>query len=51
MEEQYKGTLYLNMSHDEYKKDIEEAFLAGRGSSDSFDKFYETRGDADHAES
>ena len=24
MEEQYKGTLYLNMSHDEYKKDKEE---------------------------
>ena len=50
MEEQYKGTLYLNMSQDEYKEHMEEAFLAGRGSTMNFEEFYGQKGESDHAE-
>ena len=48
--EMYAGRVILSISIDEYRTDMEEAFLAGRSGGGSFETFYETWGDADHAE-
>ena len=49
--EMYAGRVILNIGLDEYKTDMEEAFLAGRGSADSFETFYKTWGDSNNAKS
>ena len=45
----YAGRVILSIPLDEYKTDMEEAFLAGRSGGDSFEMFYKTWGESGHA--
>ena len=47
----YAGRVILSIPLDEYKTDMEEAFLAGRSGGDSFEMFYKTWGDSNDAKS
>ena len=49
--EMYAGRVILNIGLDEYKTDMEEAFLAGRSGGASFETFYKTWGDSNDAKS
>ena len=42
----YAGRVILSIPLDEYKTDMEEAFVAGRSGGDSFETFW---GDSGHA--